>query len=383
MAPPVQPPVPLFPPPPTLKFAEDGKLQGAVKKATDSVTRTRGKAPVFRVAIVDLADESPSGTLKFGAYNGDTVDFIASEAKLIALYAAFALRDMVERFAAALKTGTALVGKVVQALGASKAPPAPDLFDALRANMNRAILDAADPRLAGIDRDERLPDYKAVFDVLSGGAPHFTTPFQNALREMIVPSNNDAASTVISGVGFAYISGAMKAAGLLAGGKGPWLSADFAAHYHPLMDSANDNMVGQAGTALSLAKLMALVVTGAVPIRSDSFKHMKRLLHDAVDGPDKPFLTRPPPDFKDKSDTDPTKPPLRIPRSNITHIKLGEERLKPRNGGYKVGSEVWRLEGLYKTEKVYAVSFQNLAWRVDSPADLAFVIRDAIWEYEK
>jgi hypothetical protein len=383
MAPPVKPLVPLFPPPPTLKFAEDTKLQGAVKVAIDELTRARSKAPVFRLAIIDLADESPSGTLKFGAYNGDTVDFIASQAKIIALYAAFALRDMVERFSAARKAGTTSP-KVVQARGGSKAPPVPTLFDALRANMDPAILDAADPRLARIDRDERLPNYKAIFTVPPGGVPHFTGSFIDALRKMIVPSDNNAASTVIMSVGFAYISGAMKAANLLVDGKGPWLSADFTtAHYHPLMDSANDNMVGQAGTALSIAKLMSIIMTGAMPIRGDSFKHMKRLLHEAVDGVDVPFLTRSPPDFADDSDTDPTKAPLRIPRSKITHIKLGQEWLKPRNGGHSVGSEVWRLEGLYKPDKVYALSFQNLIWHFNPSEDLAFVIRRAISEYEK
>jgi hypothetical protein len=382
MAPPVTPVIPLFPAPPTLKFAEDRKLQGAVKTAIDELTRARGKAPVFRLAIIDLANESASGTLKFGAYNGDTVDFIASEAKLIALYAAFALRDMVQRFYAVLKA-SAMIRKVVRALGGPKPPPEPALFDALRADMNPAILDAADKRLAGIDRDERVPNYKAMFTVPAGGVPQFTGPFLNALRQMIVPSSNTAASTVIMSVGFAYISGAMQAANLMAGGKGPWLSADYTkAHYHPLMDSVNDNMVGQAGTALSLAKLMSIIVTGAVPMGSDSFTHMKKLLHDAVDGPDTPLLTRSAPDFTDDSDTDPTKPPLRIPRSKITHIKLGQEWLKPRNGGHSVWSEVWRLEGLSKPEKVYALAFQNMIGDFDDPADLAFVIRRAIKAYE-
>src|SRR5262245_38232343 len=138
MAPAAQPPVLLFPPLPTLKFAEDSKLQGAVKIATDQLTRARGKAPVFRLAIIDLADESPSSTLKFGAYNGNTIDFIASEAKVIALYAAFALRDMVERYFVLLKTSTQKAG---QAAGGSKAPREPELFAALRANMSQAILD--------------------------------------------------------------------------------------------------------------------------------------------------------------------------------------------------------------------------------------------------
>src|SRR5262249_32483207 len=229
----------------------------------------------------------------------------------------------------------------------------------------------------------RLPNYEAIFTVLPGGVPHFTASFINALQQMIVPSHNNAASTVTMSVGFAYISGAMKAANLLVDGKGPWLSADFAAHYHPLMDSVNDNMVGQPGTALSMAKLMSIIVTGGVPIRSDSFKHMKRLLHGAANGPNTPFLTRPPPQFTDPSDKDATLPALRIPRDNITHSKLGFEFLKPRNGGHSVASEVSRLEGLYRSDKVYALSFQNLIPHFNRLEFVALAIRRALSEYEK
>jgi hypothetical protein len=382
MAPPVQPPIPLFPPPATLTFVEDSGLQGAVKAATDKLTSARGgKAPVFRLAIIDLGDESPSSTLKFGAFNGDKIDFIASEAKLIALYAAFALRDMVERFSAALKAAQMEKAVKLQAIGV-KVPPAPNLFAALRANMDPAILSAADPRLAHIAQDERLPKYEAVFTVPASGVPHFKGEFLNALFKMIVNSDNNAASTVTMGVGFAYISGAMRAANLLVDGKGPWLSADFANHYHPLMDSANDNMVGQAGTALSMAKLMSIIMTGAVHMGSNAFEGMKMLLHDAVNGPDTPFLTRSAPNFTDPHDTDPTKAPLRIPRDKITHIKLGRDWLKKSNGGFAVGSEVWRLKGLNKADKVYALAFQNLLWHFNSSEDLAWVIWNAIENYE-
>lgn len=377
--------VPLFPPPPSLKFTSNTKLQAAVKTAIDEITRARGgAAPAFRVAIIDLGDEKPGNTLGFGAFNGDTVDFIASEAKLIALYAAFALRDMVERFNTALGM-RALIGRGIQALGGPKPAPRPDLFTALPAEMDAHILAAADGALTGLPRGELVPKYRTIFELPPTGKPEFKASFRNALRQMIVPSSNSAASTVIMSVGYAYISGAMQAAQLFAGGAGPWLSADFAGHYHPLIKSVNDDMVGQAGTALSMAKLMALLITGGVTIRADSFTDMKTLMADAVNGVDTPLLTRSPSEgFTDDSDSDRTKPRLRIQRNTeLTHIKLGQEWLKPKNGGLTVWSEASRLKDLQKAGKTYAVSYQNLLTDRVPPADMAFVLRRAISEYEK
>ena len=367
--------VPHFPPAPTVKFVDDSKLQGAVKIAIDELTKARKKAPVFRLAIIDLGDESSTATLKFGHHNGNTVDFIASEAKIIALYGAFALRDLVERFAAAWRA-------VVPAPKPGMIPIAsPDVFSALLVSLRQHILNAGDPRLAVIPEAKRLPDFKTMFDPPSAGSPHFAGTFINALHEMIVPSSNTAASTVIMSVGFAYLSGAMKAAGLQVGGKGPWLSADFAGNYYPLMSSTNDDAVGQAGTALTMAKLMAIIATQSVAFqRADAYKHMKKLLAKAVDGDDQPFLTRD--TVRDPSDEDASKPPLRIPRHKITHIKLGWEKLKLTNGGHAVGSETFRLQGLYRPQKVYAVAFQNLNWHYTSSEDLAFAVRRAIAEYE-
>jgi hypothetical protein len=110
---------------------------------------------------------------------------------------------------------------------------------------------------------------------------------------------------------------------------------------------------------------------------------MKLLLGAAVNGDDKPYLTRPAPDFRDPSDADPSKGPLRIPRTKITHNKLGWEKLKPSNGLHVLGSEVFRLQGLYKSNKAYAIAHQNLIWHFTKSEDLAWVIRRAINEYEK
>jgi hypothetical protein len=43
---------------------------------------------------------------------------------------------------------------------------------------------------------------------------------------------------------------------------------------------------------------------------------------------------------------------------------------------------VRRLEGLFRADKSYALSYQNLDWTKTSSEDLAFMIRRAIQIYE-
>jgi hypothetical protein len=129
---------------------------------------------------------------------------------------------------------------------------------------------------------------------------------------------------------------------------------------------------------------MSILMTGGITIRADSFTEMQKLLAEAVDGPDTPLLTRDPSQgFTDPADTDRTKARLRLLRNTeLTHIKLGQEWLKPKNGGHMVWSEVFRLKDLYKAGKTYAVSYQNLLTGFVRPPDMAFVIRNAIQTYE-
>jgi len=360
MAPPVVSPLALFPPAPAITFAEDAKLKRAMATARDELKTARsGVSPPFRLAIIDLDGDK---TLKWGAHDPDVMDFIASEAKVIALYAAFCLRDLVRRFAALKK-------------GAPKPAKPVGLFDALRAEIDPAILAIAHPLLGSTKPYERLPMWEAVFMVPKGGVPDFTGQYRNWLRAMIVPSSNSGAMACIHGIGYAYLNGAMKEALLFKDGIGPWLAGDFLGKYHyARIDTQNDQGVAQAGTALSMAKLMAIIVKHAVALDGDAFTHMERLLHDAVDDVDTPFLTRDARYFTDDA--------LRIPRNKLTHNKLGWEHLKKVNGGQAVGSEITRIEGLMKPDKAYALAYQNLDWTKTSSEDVAFMIRRAIELYE-
>lgn len=91
------------------------------------------------------------------------MDFIASEAKIIALYAAFALRDMVRRFQNALRavrTYDAVMGGLFAApvLGNRKV----DLLAGVKKLMDPAILAGGNPLLSSASEYERLPKYAAV-----------------------------------------------------------------------------------------------------------------------------------------------------------------------------------------------------------------------------
>jgi len=371
MAPPVTPPVRLFPPAPFLSFTEFDKLKQAVATAAAEVAASHGNAsPTFRLCIIDLQGGVP---LKWGGHNAQTMDFIASEAKVIALYGAFALRDMVRR----LFDARVLRGFIAsaQSLFGLPAPPLGTLFQQLRAEVDPALLAIAHPMLRSVPNAQKLPRYEAMFTATANVRPDFTGSYKNALRAMIVPSSNTGAADCIHGVGYAYLNGAMQDLGLLSGNVGPWLAGDFTGKYqYARVDSANDQAVAQAGTALGMAKLMAIIALNAVGMEEESFVQMRELLHAAVTGEDEPFLTRSPPDF--------TSDALRIPLRRITHIKLGLANLKPRNGGLQVGSEMWRLEGLLKPGRAYAVAFQNLDWVTFQSEDVARMIRRALSIYE-
>lgn len=360
MPPPVAPPLPLFPPVPSITFAENDKLKRAMAKARDELTTARGGAtPPFRLAIIDLDGDK---TLKWGAHDPDVMDFIASEAKVIALYAAFCLRDLVRRFAALKKAAP----KPAKPVG---------LFDALRAEIDPVLLTIAHPLLGPTKRHEKLPMWDTVFAVPKDGVPDFTGQYKNWMRAMIVPSSNSGAMACIHGIGYAYLNGAMKEALLFKDGVGAWLAGDFLGKYtYARIDTQNDQGVAQAGTALSMAKLMAIIIKHAVALDGDAFTHMETLLHDAVSGVDVPFLTRNPPDFTDND--------LRVPRDKVTHNKLGWEHLKKVNGGQAVGSEITRIEGLLKPDRAYALAYQNLDWTKTSSEDVAFMIRRALQIYE-
>jgi hypothetical protein len=373
MPPPVTPPIPLFPTP-TLGFASDPKLQGAVATALAELGRA-GRATVpFSLAIIDLGDGSGKGTLKWGAHRPDEEHYIASIAKVAAMYAAYALRDMVFRFSnlVVFVLGSAALAGAARPTATQPSPK--PLFARLRERMDPAI-DVASAILTGtVRREHRVPNYEGVFVAPKAGAPltpAFTGDYINSMKQMIVPSSNDGAGRCIRGVGYGYLNGALEAAGLFDAKtrKGVWLAGDFVGIWpYARIESANDGPVAQAGTALTMAKLLALIVNAGI-LDTAACNAMKGLLQEAAKGVDQPFLTR----------TEAMSASLVLPLDKVTHAKLG---LGPLKKGGNVLSEVFRLEGIGKPGRSYAIAYQNLNEGVSSLGDVAFMIRRSIQIYE-
>src|SRR5690348_2058694 len=103
MAPSPPPPIPLFPPAPTIKLVNDAKLDTALRAAVAAVT-IAGRPPPFGLTIVDLVSAGAGGDAFASAgFNQDTEHYAASMLKVACLYAAHALRDLVQRFVQARK----------------------------------------------------------------------------------------------------------------------------------------------------------------------------------------------------------------------------------------------------------------------------------------
>lgn len=374
-------PVSLYPTAPTLTFVKNAKLDNAVAEAAKKLADA-GRLAQFSLAIIDLGGGGKSETLGWGAHKPDEMHYTASAAKAGAMYAAFALKDMVGRYVtmsvifraalAAANTMTAPLMPLSGLMNLVTPPPKPaPLFDSLRKEMDPEIDKTAHPLLQSVQRIHRVPNYPAMFATppAGGGPPSgFSGQYQTALHEMIVPSSNEHAGMCVRGVGYGYLNGALTAAGLFKDKTGIWLAGDYVSRWpYVRIDSANDAGVAQAGTALSMAKLMALIANDGVLDKS-ACEAMRKLMAKATRGPDRPFVTR-----------DVGSAGLAIPLEKVTHAKLGFGPLKK---GGNVCSELFRLEGIRNASKSYAVAFQNLNENQSPLADVNYLLLRAITTYE-
>lgn len=373
-------PVSVFPTP-TLSFEKNAKLDNAVSEAAKKLADA-GRPAQFSLAIIDLGDGAAAAKLGWGAHQPDAVHYVASAVKVAAMLAAYALLDMANRFATAgllaravanaLMSGAGLGGMLVGISPPPKAKPTnASLFERLRKEMDPAI-DAASPtQLEVVQRVHRVPNYDAVLakpPAAGGMVPGFTGTYTTAMRNMIVPSSNDGAGTCIRGVGYGYLNGLMAAAGLFKTSKGVWLAGDFVGRWpYVRIESENDRGVAQAGTALGMAKMMAMIMNDGI-LGSTACGAMRILLADAVTGPDQPFLTRAMGDAQ-----------FQIPIAKVTHAKLGFGPLKK---GGNVCSEIFRLQGWRNAGKSYVVAFQNLNENQSPLADVSYMLMRTITTYE-
>jgi hypothetical protein len=343
----------------TSPLVANAKLQTALDNAIAACeTNNSMSAGTLPLAFTFVEITSGGSALPAAGYKQDEVDYIASEAKVAVMYSAYVLRDMARRFA--------------QATGATKIN---DLLSQLATQMNPTILSSV-PNIASatnITNTHRLPNYKAVLTgAPSGGGSSldvdFTSAFDTALENMIVPSDNTAAAFCVHGIGYSYLNGALADAGFLdtTNYQGLWVAGDFqmgTVWPYVRINSANDGLVAQAGTTRTMASLVSLIATKKILSPTDCNEMLARL-HNSI-SVDPPWASR----------------PAILKPGCITHNKLG---LGPLKSGKQVRSEVSIIDSPVASGRKYVVAWQNLQGL--SPLnfdDVAQLILDTITEYEK
>ena len=343
------------------------KLQDALTAAITAVAsahgqilkdpRTGTETNVFPIpfTIADLSSGAPP--FPSASYNGAEVDFIASEAKVAAMYAAFELRDLVRRFKAMPGVAT------------------DNVFDKLKKFVDPRII-AEGPELkkgenvsgvaVAISDTHRKPHYADVFFLDPDGSVDFTVEYTDALEDMIVKSGDISAATVIHGIGYCYLNGIVQARGFSGDAFNPaqgiWLAADFVGTYPKVRGalSVNDGPAGIAGTTDKMARLVAMIDTKMFATIDPGDVMRTDLLHQAalpIPGALRPWVS-----FGDVNnpalDTD------AIPQKTIQLNKLGAAKLGRREEGPNVFSEVSVIDkvplGAGLTSKRYVVAWQNL-----------------------
>lgn len=297
----------------------EGKLQKAL---TDAITAKAGESghnhvlktrdpaaadflDVFPIPFT-IADVTAPGRYPVAHYNGDEVDFIASEAKVTVLYAAVELRNMVRRYA--------------QDLGITQASVLLSALDLLAPQIQKAaqlIKDAKDVRgrRVPIKDAQRLPNYGRIFDFdESGGTLKINFKgaiaketdgrkkqkdydFGHSLYDMIVNSGDATAKNCIDAIGYAFLNGALEAGGFFERPtpadpktfRGVWVGGNYAVETIRGEMSVNDGPAQFGGTTRQIAKLFALVHAGTFAEPTDPNGDLMSFLLNAAGGSDAAF----------------------------------------------------------------------------------------------
>jgi hypothetical protein len=330
-----------------------------------------------RFAFADVTD--PGKPLPFAGYGADQMDFIASEAKVEIMYAAFVLRDMARRFATATSPTSLddLVAKLAAQMNPAIRAAVPEIASASNITdlqrepgyKSRAAQDAAHAALY-VDMLKAAPAASGALDV------GFTDAFTSALRAMIVPSSNAGAGKCVHGVGYGYLNGALAAGGFFdrstspatgVPGVGLWEAGDFQGGTSwPFVSLPPGNVLrAQLGTTRQMVKLVSLMVTKPIGFLDagtcdEMLNLMKFAVGGAPDSVDRVFLEE----------------ASLLRTGSVTHNKIGLESGKL--------SEIAVLHNPVNVGHDYVVAFHNVPESGStSLTEVTQVVKDTIADWEK
>jgi hypothetical protein len=348
--PPLTPPVPLFPPKPTVGLRKDMKLDDAVNAAVKAVVDAEPGKPAakFSLTLIDLNGD------RYGVFNDNQEHYAASAVKIAVMYAAYALFGMVKRY---------------NDLRAPSSPKA--LFDGLRAEMNTPIEQSSVLIRGGVTAQYRLPSYEKVFAPGKMGSKlliRFHPSFEGAMSDMIVLSKNERTAECIHGIGYSYLNGVLENGGFFkpADKKGVWLAGDYTGAWpYVRIPSDNDIDTAQGATSLTLAHLMAVIFLDN-NLLGASHIEMNKLLKRAAFA--SWFLA------KEVSN--------RLVDTQVTHAKIGVGPMKKKMGGHDVYSEATVLKGIERSGRYYVAAFTNVDYKPYAIDHVLAAIKDAVKRYE-
>jgi beta-lactamase family protein len=297
-------------PTPYAKLPEDDQALGdALAQAIEELpTNFPALARPLRTAISIVAIDEDPLSFRHAGSKATGVFFSASLLKMAALYAAYELRQSVNALAAESDVGNA-----------------GDLFALLHSEFDDTIANAVALIPHGI-----APKYEKIFAAVpstSGGLGlAFLDTFQLNLLNMIISSDNNAASACIQALGYSWINGTLQAGGYFDADSrtGIWLAGTFTGALPPVrIPCLNDGPTAQGTTCFDMANLYAHIFQGTL-VNNDSSNDMLAMLGTSASvGPDPSFM-----DF--------TRRHVPARSFTVTHTKVGAGSL---NSGPTVNSE--------------------------------------------
>jgi hypothetical protein len=254
--------------PPNLGWTPSDSLQDYVKQFATK--------PPFSQMGIALVDLSRAPQMSYAGWNDTRQIYVASLAKIGAMFAAFQLRQSVR--AAAKQVPVADADKVFDAITAAWTPavssrtkgrpadfPRLENIFSISGNQGNWTIDFTDAQ-------KDWPEIKKIGDKLPTGLG-----FRDRMKLMIANSNNHAAASCIDDIGFQYLNGALAAVGLFsagAGGGGLWIALDYGGHWWGKVAGGG---WAQGATASAVAGLLALLETKRL-VDAEASKEMRNMM---------------------------------------------------------------------------------------------------------
>ena len=232
------------------------------------------KKPPYNFLGIALVDLSRGSSMGYAGWNDSRQTYVASLAKIAAMFAAFQLRKAVRAASTQMR-----------------ALDADELWDSIADAWKPAVSHAVKGRPADfpnlknifvakgsmgrweIDFTDSHDDWEQI-NKLGDSLPK-GLGFRDRLKLMIANSNNHAAASCIDDIGFQYLNGALAAQGLfLPGDGGLWIALDYGGHK---WGRGVGGGWAQGGNAYTVARFLALLETKQL-VDEDSSTEMQELM---------------------------------------------------------------------------------------------------------